>query len=219
MSARNIGTAWRNDGATGSGSFRNRDCQGELMHTSATCSSYQSGAPASDQFFSSDVNYGVRDGVISTIAPGVFFYWSKITAPRANFTIQIAQARTNTIFPFCEIQQGQIRIYDANCNPLGEGYETGPGQAAVDVTGATPGAVFIVQVKYSLKNLIGTPMPPLTAMYRRAPWVSMENSSTSPERTANVCHVGTDSPLTVTGATAPVTATRRSSVNSNVGPT
>jgi hypothetical protein len=144
--------------ASDSGVLRWRDCVGQLAHTSATCTSYQAGT--AEDLPSSDVNYGLRDGRISTISPGVFFYFTKVEAPRAGFTIHLTQTKTNPVFPFCEIQQGQIRLYDANCNPLGEGRETGPGQAAIDVTGATPGQVFIAQVKYSLKSLLDTPMPP-----------------------------------------------------------
>jgi hypothetical protein len=146
--------------ATGSGMFRWRECIGELTHTSATCGTYQAGT--SDQLHDSDLNYAVRDGVISTIAPGVFFYWSKVTATKPNFTIQVTQIKTNPVFPFCEIQQGQVRLFDANCNQIADGVVTSDGQCKIDVTGAQGGQVFIVNVKYSLKNLIGTPMPPGT---------------------------------------------------------
>lgn len=144
--------------ATGSGSFRHRDCIGQLTHTSATCGSFQAGT--AEDLPSSDVHYAIRDGVISTIAPGVFFYFTKVTAPRANFTVQILQTRTNPAFPFLDIQQDQVALYDADCNRIGTGVETGPGQGSVDVHGATVGQVFIISVKYSLKTLIGVPMNP-----------------------------------------------------------
>src|SRR5207244_1665422 len=50
--------------------------------------------------------------------------------------------------------------YDSNCNRVGTGAQTSPGQAAVDVHGATPGQVFIISVKYSLKVLVGVTMDP-----------------------------------------------------------
>ena len=144
--------------ATGSGVFRWRDCIGELTHTSATCGTYQAGT--SDQLMNSDINYAVSNGVISNISPGVFFYWSKVTAAKPNFRIDVRQIKTNPAFPFIDIMQGQIKLYDANCNDVTDGYVTGPGQGSIDVTGAQGGQVFIVNVKYQLKSLIGAPMPP-----------------------------------------------------------
>jgi hypothetical protein len=144
--------------ATNSGAFRRRDCIGQLTHTSATCSSFQDGT--AEDLPSWDVHYALRDGVISTISPGVFFYYSKIEAPRADFTVRLVQSRTSPAFPFLEIQQDQVALYDADCNRIGTGVETSPGQGAVDVHGATAGQVFILSVKYSLKTLVGVPMSP-----------------------------------------------------------
>ena len=144
--------------AVGAGAFRYRECIGMLAHTSTTCDSYQAGT--GDELRSSDVHYALQNGIISTISPGVFFYFTKVTAPRADFTIVIQQACSNPAFPYCELQQGQIALYDADCNRIGDGAETAPGQAAVDVHGARPGQVFIVSVKYSLKSLIGAPFDP-----------------------------------------------------------
>lgn len=144
--------------AVGAGAFRYRECIGMLAHTSTTCDSYQAGT--GDELRSSDVHYGLQNGIISTISPGVFFYFTKVTAPSADFTIVIQQTRSNPAFPYCELQQGQIALYDADCNRIGDGAETSPGQAAVDLHGARPGQGFIVSVKYSLKSLIGTPFDP-----------------------------------------------------------
>ena len=140
--------------ATGSGSFRWRDCVGELTHTSTTCATYSGGT--AEDFAAPTVS--VRDNIISSIAPGVFFYYTKVTAPRADFTVNIVQTRTSPTFPFLEVQQDQVALYDADCNRIGTGAQTTPGQASVEVHGATAGQVFIISVKYSLKVLIGTYM-------------------------------------------------------------
>src|SRR6185503_5216907 len=96
--------------------------------------------------------------IITSIAPGVFFYFTKVTAPSANFTIDIVQTKDNETFPYCEVQQGQVALSDAGCSRLPDGAETGPGQASVSITGATAGQVYIINVKYSLKTLVGTYM-------------------------------------------------------------
>ena len=124
----------------------------------ATCASYQAGT--AEDLPSSEINYVLRDNIITSIAPGVFFYWSKVVAPSANFTIQIVQERSNPNFPYCGIQQEQIALYDADCNRLADGVETSPGQAAMNVRGARVGQVPIVNVKYSLKPLVGTYLDP-----------------------------------------------------------
>ena len=148
--------------ATASGAFHWRDCIGALYHTSTTCATFQDGT--AQELLSSDVHFDVRDGKISTISPGVFFYFSKITAPRADFTIEIVQARSNPTMPFCELQQSQVTLFDGGCQNIGEGTETGDGQASIAIHGATPGQVMIVAVKYSLKNLVGWPFNPATGV-------------------------------------------------------
>ncbi len=144
--------------ASGSGVFRQRDCQGQLAHTSTTCDSYMAGT--GEDLSSTSVSYVLRDGVITSIAPGVFFYYTKVTAPRADFTVQLVQVKNNPAFPFCEVQQDQVVLYDADCNRIGAGSGTTAGQASVDVHGATVGQVFIISVKYSLKVLVGTAIGP-----------------------------------------------------------
>ncbi|HMA47212.1 MAG TPA: hypothetical protein VKP11_08440, partial [Frankiaceae bacterium] len=149
--------------AVGWGRFRWRDCRGQLAHTSTTCDSYMAGN--ADDFSTAGVNWVTRDDVITSISPGVFFYFSVVTAPRDSFRIVLMQARDNPAFPFCEVQQDQVVLYDADCNRAALGYSTGPGQAAVDVTGAKPGQVFVVCVKYSLKPLVGTALLPGTGVH------------------------------------------------------
>src|SRR5678815_380760 len=58
--------------ASGTGRFTQRECIGQLTHTTATCSSFMDGTAA--DFSSGDINVQVRDGVITNISPGVFFY-------------------------------------------------------------------------------------------------------------------------------------------------
>jgi hypothetical protein len=141
--------------ATGSGVFRHRDCVGQLAHTSTTCDTYMAGT--GDDF--SQVGYVLRDGVITSISPGVFFYFTKVTAPRPDFTVELLQVRSNPAFPYCEVQQGdQVALYDSDCNPVGGGSSNFPGQATVQIKGATVGQVFIISVKYSLKSLVGVPI-------------------------------------------------------------
>ena len=149
--------------ATGSGSYRQRDCTGELTHTTTTCDTWQAGT--ADDFPSSDISLVVKNNLITSIAPGVFFYWSKVAAPATDFTINIVQTRSSSAYPFLPILQDQVTLYDANCSTVAGGVQTTPGQGTVDVHGAHIGQVFIVSVKYSLKELIGSYVDDTTGVH------------------------------------------------------
>ena len=149
--------------ATASGAFRYRDCIATLAHTTMTCASFMDGT--GDDLLSSDLNVSVRDNIITNVAPGVMFYWTKVTAPSASFTIGVVQTKDNPAFPFLPVLQGQVSRFDANCSSMAGGVETSPGQSSITVQGATPGQVLIVSVKYSLKALIGTYMDDTTGCH------------------------------------------------------
>jgi hypothetical protein len=144
--------------ATDSGVFSHRDCTGLLAHTSTTCQSYMDGSAA--PILDSDLNYNINNCVLSNIAPGVFFYFTIVTAPNSNFTIDIMQTKTCSDWPYIQVNQAQVNSYDQNCSLIGSGTVTPTGQASVLVTGATAGQAYVVSVKYSLKSLVGSPMCP-----------------------------------------------------------
>ena len=140
--------------ASASGVFGHRECTGMLAHTITTCSSFMDGTGED----LTDVSYVVKDNIITSIAPGVFFYYTLVRAPSTDFTINIVQTKDNPSFPFCEVLQSQVSLFDQDCTRGATGVETSAGQASVDVHGATLGQVLIVSVKYSLKSLVGTYM-------------------------------------------------------------
>jgi hypothetical protein len=147
--------------ASGAGYYGWRDCVGMIAHTNTTCGSFLDGTGS--PILPGDPSWVVKDGVITSISPGVFFYFTKVRAPSATFTINIQQLKDNPAFPFCPVQQGtQVSLYTASCGDAGGGVETTTGQATVNVTNAQVGQIFIVCVKYSLKALVGTPMPDST---------------------------------------------------------
>jgi hypothetical protein len=143
--------------ATGSGWFHQRECQGLLANTTTTCATFMDGTA---QGVASEIHAQITNNVITNISPGVFFYFTKVTAPRSDFTVSLVQEKSSPLVPFCEIQQVQVGLYDGNCNRIADGFEMSPGQGAVSITNATAGQVFIISVKYSLKNLVGVTLPP-----------------------------------------------------------
>ena len=149
--------------ANGGGAFGWRDCIGELAHTITTCETFMAGT--SDSLASSDVNVVIKDNIITSVSPGVFFYFTKVIAPRADFTINVVQTKDSAAFPFLAVLSDQVTEYNADCTKLASGIETSPGQASIDVTGATAGQVLVISVKYSLKTLVGTYMDPTMGVH------------------------------------------------------
>jgi hypothetical protein len=144
--------------ASDAGHYYWRECTGLVAHTSTTCDQFMSGTAA--ELLQSDIKWSISNNVIANVAPGVFFYFSDVRAPRSDFTIVLQQIKSDSRFPYIDINQSQVTPYDQNCTTLGSGVVTSPGQSAVDVHGATPGKVYVVAVKYSLKSLVGTYMDP-----------------------------------------------------------
>src|SRR5262249_12261882 len=129
----------------------NPPCEGQITPTATTCQNF-TGGTAGDL---TQLLYGVKSQKINNVAPRVFFYYSKVTAPASSFTIQIVQTNNNATVPLFGIQQGQVRLYNADCsNSSLSTFTTSGGVITITVTGATPGAAFIVGVKYNPGSVV-----------------------------------------------------------------
>jgi len=123
---------------------------GQLAPTQVTCEDYTSGG-APDL---TGVCYGVKNGRINNVAPGVFFYYSKVIAPSSSFTITVEQTNDREGFPYFKVQQGQAFLYNAGCARLSNGVESSRGQVTYTVTGATTGQLLIVGIKYEANSIV-----------------------------------------------------------------
>jgi hypothetical protein len=135
----------------------------KLTPTQTTCSDFANGTAAD----LTDLFYNVQRGKINSIAPGVLFYYSKVTAPGTSFAIRVVQSNTKA-FPAIGVQQEsgnnpQIILYDASCvksnrqgtttvtvDPI-----TRTQTVTIPVSGATVGQVFYVGIKYDPGTLVG----------------------------------------------------------------
>jgi len=140
--------------ASGSGHVGYRDCVGQLAHTTTTCGTFAAGT--ADNLADADIHWATQNEIVNTITPDAFSYFSRVVAPRSSFTVVLRQLRSDTRYPFYDVQSGQVTVYDQDCGIVASGATTTPGQAAVDVHATRPNQVFIVCVKYSLKSLVGT---------------------------------------------------------------
>jgi hypothetical protein len=130
---------------------------GKITPTNTDCDDFVDGT-ADDL---TEVYYGVKKSLIHNTHPGVFFYYTQVTAPSPTFTVDIMQTKDNVSFPYFGVHQDgdpnqEMRLFDAYCVKIGLGTETSPGQVSFNISGATPGQVFILSVKYETASLVGT---------------------------------------------------------------
>ena len=141
--------------ATCSQSITQTSCTGPLGHiypTSTSCNTYLNGAQPLAQLC-----YSFRNNKVSNITPGVFFYFATITAPSSSFTIDVVQTKSCASFSFFAIQQGnQINLFSSGCTTFAGGQQTTTGQGRINVTNATPGAQYVISVKYDSKSVQGS---------------------------------------------------------------
>ena len=129
--------------------------KGHIMHTGVTCSDFVSANP-SDEL--TDAQYSVKGTSVNQVNPGVMFYYISITAPSASFTINVTQTNGKGWKPIPAQATNQIILYEANCSKSSKGsasFNSTTGTATISVTGATPGATYVVGIKYSLSGLAG----------------------------------------------------------------
>ncbi len=177
--------------ATCSQSVTQVKCNAHLFPTSTTCDTYKNGAAPLAQLC-----YTATGKKVANITPGVFFYYSYITAPSASFTIDIVQSTSCTGFKLFAIQQGnQISLYDNSCNKVASGNEVATGQGRITINNATAGAQYVISVKYDSKSVQGstfTGNPPVCqySFESRIGGATVPNSQGSIDLTPN-CGSGT----------------------------
>jgi hypothetical protein len=100
---------------------------------------------------------GVRSKIFN-VTPGVFFYYTLITAKTSSFAVEVLQTKTlNNFSSFAIQQENQIRMWDVNCNRIATGTSVSVGQGRIFVNNAVPGNTYILSVKYDAKSIIGSP--------------------------------------------------------------
>jgi hypothetical protein len=130
---------------------------GALLPTQTTCQQYAAGPSAWPATYDA-FTYQVKGSKISSVSPGVIFYYNTITAPSAGFALTVVETNSLTWKPMLIQDLGQAILYDANCNKASGVTVTttnNPYTVKFTVTGATPGAIYYIGIKYSPQNLIG----------------------------------------------------------------
>ena len=142
-----------------------RPPDGHFFPTQTTCFDFVNGTawPLPQVCYTPSRRY------ISNAVPGVFFYFSYVTAPSSNFCVDLVQTKNCSGFKLFRLQQGnQIYIYSNGCTKITQGRETSAGQARVCINNAVPGQKYVIIAKYDVKSIIGSTsgaVPPTCKYY------------------------------------------------------
>lgn len=136
----------------------NKPVTAQILPTATTCADYLAGA--SSLLYE---NYTVKSGQINSVAPGVFFYYNKITVTSAPYTFTLTQSNTSGSMNWKPIPVqtlGQIVLFNADTctKSRAQGtttYDTGTGTVSLTVN--APGT-YVVGIKYDPTALKGTPV-------------------------------------------------------------
>jgi len=113
------------------------------------------------------LQYSLKNGKINQVAPGVFFYWVKVTAAAGSNTFTITEAITTGNFstPFA-LANGGNNVFDLNCNAQSETMTQNPTTGTVTVTFHAPTAgVYIISLKYDAGSVKGATAPTPTTVH------------------------------------------------------
>ena len=157
----------------------------QILPTQTTCADYKAGA-TSYQF----LDYNINKGTISSVAPGVFFYYNQITVTAAQvpYTVTVSQTHTSVSpnWPPIPIQDlGQVILWDyATCTKSSAqgpvSYNPSTGQVQFTVT--QPGT-YVISIKYNPSALQGTPVNRVQGAY---PTVTYTFGDGTPQGSAGI---------------------------------
>jgi hypothetical protein len=137
---------------------------GQITPTATTCSQFDSGTAAT----LSSLQYSVKNGNVSAVNPGVFFYWIKVTATAGSNTFTINQAITTGNFDshFFASTSGS-NVYKSDCTAIKPppSIITSGGVTTVTFNASSAGT-YIIGIKYNAKSVEGFSAPsPTTVSY------------------------------------------------------
>jgi hypothetical protein len=130
------------DTDTASATVTARSCEtSQLVPTQTTCATFVAGVASEDTIF-----YGVKNGVINNVSPGVLFYYTSVTAPSTgSLTFTITQTNDQPGFPLFGIQS--VSVFNADCSSRTATVSTVNGVTTITINGVTAGQTFYANIK------------------------------------------------------------------------
>jgi hypothetical protein len=106
-----------------------------------------------------DINslyYITQNDVINNVNPGVFFYYTQLTAPAGgDFQVEIQQI-SSPDFTLFEVQNDQqIRLFNPDCSPAANEMEINAWPSTLTIHNAAIGQHFILSLKYGTSSVVG----------------------------------------------------------------
>jgi hypothetical protein len=139
-----------------------------LVTSSTRCSQYASSGGTD----LTEVKYGLNHGLINSLSPGTFLYFTRFTTTSpGDFSVLISQTNNQAGVPFFDVQSSALThvvLYNANCtvSSLNRIVSAVNGQLTLNVESAPAAQQYILSVQYTTGNLAGSPPPnPPTVHY------------------------------------------------------
>jgi hypothetical protein len=133
----------------------------KITPTGTTCSQFNAGTAET----LSALLYATQGGNVSSVSPGVFFYWVKVTAVAgANmFTINQAITTGNYDSHFFSQASGSF-VWTSGCTKVNSTISTSGGVTTISFNASSAGT-YIIGVKYDSKSVEGFPVPTPTTVH------------------------------------------------------
>ena len=131
----------------------------QLLPTQTTCSQFAAGTATIEN----TINYGVKSGKINNVAPGVLFYYTKLSATGTTLSFDMVQTQVdpNNLIPFFGVQS--VSVFNANCTAKSSGVtitqDAAHGIVHVTISGTTSGQVFYANIKINPGTVVGSTVP------------------------------------------------------------
>ena len=134
---------------------------GQITPTGTTCNQFDLGTAAT----LSQLNYSIKNGNVSAVNPGVFFYWIKVTVAAAgSYTFTINQTQSDTYPHFFDQAAGSF-VYNSGCTKVNvQNVSTSGGVTTVTFTAPSAGT-YIIGIKYDSKSVQGFTAPAGDVIY------------------------------------------------------
>jgi hypothetical protein len=130
----------------------------QITPTATTCAQFKAGTAGT----LSRVDYSVRNGNISQVSPGVFFYWVTVSS---SGTYTIDQTITTGNFSTLFTVASGSSAFNSSCTKVSTTITQNPTTGAVTVTFAGSGSTFYIGIKYSTGSVVGKAAPSPTTVH------------------------------------------------------
>jgi hypothetical protein len=138
---------------------------GQITPTATTCSVFNAGTAET----LSSLTYSVKNGKVSQVSPGVFFYWLKVNVTAGSGkTFSVTQTITTGNFNTFFTQASGSFVYNSSCVKVGTQSISTSSSGVTTITYTAPTAgLYIFGIKYSASSITGAaaPSPTTTVHY------------------------------------------------------